>query len=166
MKKITKLLMALVLVLSIVPVHAASLSNYAQNLFIDHILRGITASATTPTSYYVALYTTPCTQAGPGTEVSGGAYARQPIARSQAAWTSTQGVAGVPSTGTSGTVSNANAITFPTATTNWGIVSHFGIVDTSTAGNMILCIPLTTPISITIGSSDSFSIGTLSWSIN
>ena len=170
MKKITKLLTALALVsalaLSALPAQALSLSDYGENLVVDSLLRGTQMSATTPSTYYVALYTSACSDTGPGTEVSGTTYARQPIARSQAAWTGTQGTANVASSGTSGTVGNTTTITFPTATTNWGTVTYLGIIDAVTGGNMILCIPLTTPMNITTGSTDSLGAGTLTFQID
>lgn len=68
-----------------------------------------------PASVYVGLFTTAPTDAGTGgTEVSGGAYARQAIAAGTggaAAWNA-------PS-GTPRQISNVNTITFPTPTADW-----------------------------------------------
>jgi alkylation response protein AidB-like acyl-CoA dehydrogenase len=52
---------------------AGSLSNYAENKVLDHVLG--TTSYTKPTTY-VALYTVAPTDSTAGTEVTGGSYAR------------------------------------------------------------------------------------------
>lgn len=98
----------------------AAMSNYLENALINATLRN--TSYTSPASVFVALFTTDPTDAGTGTEVSGGSYARQ-----SATFTS-------PSNGSS---TLAADVTFPTATGNWGTVTHFGIYDASTAGNLL-----------------------------
>jgi hypothetical protein len=98
----------------------AAMSNYLENALINATLRN--TSYTTPTTVYVGLFTADPTDANTGTEVTGGSYARQ------------SGSFGAPSNGSSTT--NAN-ITFPTATGNWGTVTHFGIYDALTTGNLL-----------------------------
>lgn len=98
----------------------AAMSNYLENALINATLRN--TSYTSPATVYVALFTTDPTDAGTGTEVSGGSYARQ-----AATFTS-------PSNGSS---TLAADVTFPTATGNWGTVTHFGIYDASTSGNLL-----------------------------
>jgi hypothetical protein len=68
-------------------------------------------SATTLTgvAVEVALCTTAPTDSAAGTEVTGGSYARQACGFT---------------TATAGTVSNTSDITFPTATADWGTVTH------------------------------------------
>lgn len=97
-------------------------SNYLENKVIDHILRN-TAYSTPGTSIYIALYTTDPGEADGGTEVSGGSYARVQCT----GWDA-------PS---NGATQNTAAITFPTATANWGTVTHVGIRDASSAGNLL-----------------------------
>jgi len=145
---------------------AGSLSDYAENTFVDHILRGSSYSATTPTNYYVALYSTACTDASAGTELTGGSYARVAIARSASAWNGTHGNTAGASSGTNGTVSNAAAVTFPAATADWGTATHWGIVDASSGGNMITCAALTANRTITNGSTASFAAGALTFQID
>ena len=96
-----------------------------------------TGAATRPTAWYLALFTTDPTDAGSGTEVStsGTAYARQ-----SASFT----VSG-------DTASNSAAIEFPTATASYGTVTHVGIFDASTAGNLIAHAALTTSKAIDTG---------------
>ena len=56
---------------------AAAMTNYLANAIRDHVLRN--TAYTSPTTVYVALFTTATTEAGGGTEVTGGSYARQSI---------------------------------------------------------------------------------------
>src|SRR5262252_6714106 len=94
---------------------------------LNHIV-GKTTIFTLPTSY-VALFTAVGVDAGTGfTEVSGGNYAR--VATAAADWNSASGSA--PSS-----ITNANALTFPTATASWGNVIAFGLYDASSAGNLL-----------------------------
>jgi hypothetical protein len=101
-----------------------------------------------PTAY-VGLYTAAPTDAGGGTEVSGNNYAR--VATAGADWAAASG----------GATSNANAITFPTPSGSWGTVTHFGIFDASTAGNLLWWGLLTTSKTIGSGDSASFAAGAL-----
>lgn len=112
------------------------LSNAASNLLIDLIFRA--QSYTWPATLYAALYTAAPSNAGGGTEVSGGSYARAAIASSLTAWCGTQAVASTSaSSGTGGRISNNAALTYPAATGNWGTVSHEGLFDAATAGNLM-----------------------------
>jgi hypothetical protein len=117
----------------------AEFSNYLENALINAVLRN--TSYTSPTTVYVALFTSDPTDAGSGTEVSGGSYARTSI------------TFGAPSNGV--TTSNADC-TFPQATASWGTVSHIGLYDASTSGNLLFHTPLDT--SKTIDSGDIFKI--------
>ena len=121
------------------------LSNYLENALINATLLG--TAYTSPATVYLALYTSDPTDADTGTEVSGGAYARQSIAF------------GAPSNGVATNSANVN---FPQATANWGTVSHIGIRDASTAGNLLYYAPLTTARSILTGDTLSFLTGQVS----
>lgn len=140
----------------------SAMSDYLENKLIDHVFRG--QSYTLPV-LYVGLLTAAPSDAGGGTEVSGNAYARVKAAAgaSQALtdWKSTQNDS-LASSGTGGNTTNTNAITFPTPTATWGTVTHFGIYDASTGGNLLFWGALT--ISKTINQSDTvtFPSGTLS----
>jgi hypothetical protein len=98
----------------------AEMSNYLENALINGTLRGTTFTA--PAAVYVSLHTADPTDAGTGTEVSGGSYVRQ--AATFAA----------PSNGVSATSADIN---FPQATGNWGTIGWIGIWDASTTGNML-----------------------------
>ena len=97
-------------------------------------------SVTRPTAWYIGLFTTDPTDAGTGTEVSGGSYVRE---------AATFSVAGDTATTTA-------AIEFPTATASWGTITHIGVYDASTAGNLIAHAALTA--SKTINTDDVFRI--------
>ena len=119
----------------------AEFSNFLENALINAVLRNTTY--TSPATVYVSLYTTDPTDADTGTEVSGGSYARTAVTM------------GAPSNGVS---TNSADVTFPTATASWGTVSHIGIHDASTSGNLLFHTPLDT--SKTIDSGDIFKIST------
>jgi len=121
-------------------------SNYSENLVINVLLRG--SSHTGAATIYVGLFTTDPTDADTGTEVTGGSYARTAV------------TFGVPSNGVS---TNSADVEFPQATASWGTVSHIGIYDASTSGNLICHTPL--DVSKTIDTGDIFKIATSSLSI-
>jgi hypothetical protein len=98
----------------------AEISNYLENALINGTLRATTFTA--PTTVYISLHTADPTDAGSGTEVSGGSYIRQSVTFA------------APSNGAS--ASNAD-ITFPQATGNWGTIGWIGIWDAQTTGNML-----------------------------
>lgn len=115
------------------------MSNYLENALINATLRN--TSYTSPTTVYVSLHTADPTDAGTGTEVSGGSYARK------------SATFAAPSNGVS--ASSAD-VTFDQATGSWGTITHIGIWDALTTGNLLYHTPLTT--SKTIDSGDIFKI--------
>lgn len=166
MKKIKHIIAVLLMAMAF-SASAVSLNDYSENKIADHVFRGTAFSETAPASYYVALFTTSCTDAAVGTEVTGGSYARVAIARSQAAWNGTHGNATGASSGTGGTISNAGTLTFPAPTANWGSITAFGVLDASTAGNPIVCTDLTTPKTVNnADSAPAFAIGALTIQID
>jgi|SRR5262245_15401652 len=106
----------------------ANASDYLEGQLRAHIFR--TASFTKPTALYVALYTAAPSDAGGGTEVTGGSYARQNVPPLDANWTA--------ASSTDGITTNAADITFPVPSATWGTVSHFGIHDAVTSGNLLV----------------------------
>lgn len=105
----------------------SAMSDYLEQELRKHIFR--TGSFTKPAALYVALFTAAPSDAGGGTEVTGGSYARVQRDPLDANWTA-------PDT-TGGVTANAAAITFPSPTANWGTVTHFGIFDASSGGNLL-----------------------------
>lgn len=116
-----------------------ALSNFLENAVLNHVLRN--AAYTQPAGLYVALYTATPSDTGGGTEVTGGAYARQSATFSAAA---------------NGSTSNSADITFPVASAGWGTVTSIGIFDAVTAGNLLWWGALTT--SKAIATNDQFKI--------
>ena len=119
----------------------AGKSNYLEGQLLNLTLR--TQVAWKPTAVYVALLTAAPTDAGGGTEVSGGSYARVAVSQLDANWAA-------PS-GTPRSTSNSNSITFPTPSANWGSITHFAIYDASTAGNLLYWAVLTTAKTVNNG---------------
>lgn len=153
--------LAIVAALSFAPVASAqSLTDYAENKLIDHIFRGI--SFTAPSVLAVGLFTSACSDSAPGTEVSGGSYARAVLNPSDSNWKSTQGTTSGASSGTGGQTKNAVQIDFPAPTGNWGSVSHFGIFDASSGGNMLICQALSSAKTVNNGdAAPSFAVDAL-----
>jgi hypothetical protein len=122
------------------------MANYLENALINGTLRGTTYTA--PTTVYVALYTNDPTDADTGTEVSGTAYARQAV------------TFGAPS---NGATTNSAAVEFPQAGGSWGTVTHIGIRDALTTGNLLYHTAL--DASKTIATGDVFRIASGSLSV-
>ena len=123
----------------------AAMSNYLENALINAVLRN--TSYTSPSVVYVGLYTSDPTDANTGTEVSGGSYARKAV------------TFGAPSNGVS---SNSALIEFNQATANWGTVTHMGILDASTGGNLLFHGALTSSKTIENGDVFKFDASSLS----
>lgn len=123
----------------------AGKSDYLENKILDHVLRNV--AYTPPATVYAGLYTTGPTDAGGGTEVSGNAYARKAIAFGAAA---------------GGVTSNSGVITFDAPTpAAWGTVSHIGIFDAASAGNLLYWAPLAVARVTAIGEPPFFAIGAI-----
>lgn len=112
-----------------------SFSNYLETEILDHVFGG--NAYTAPSTLYLALFTSNPDEGGTGTEVStsGTAYARQTV---------TFTVSG-------NTATTDAAVEFPTATASFGTVSHIGVYDASTAGNLLGYAALTTAKAIDTG---------------
>lgn len=106
---------------------------------------------------YLALFTVAPTDAGGGTEVSGGAYARQAISMAAAATVSSVS-----------SKSNDAQILFPIATAAWGTIVAYGVFDAATAGNMRWQRNLTAGEQRAINTSDQYrvSVGALTFSLS
>lgn len=126
---------------------AGNLTNYLENKLIDHFLG--TTSYTMPTDVYVALFTVSPGEAGGGTEVTGGSYARKVATFTAAASGATSNDANVDFTG------------MPAATT-----VAIGIFDAITSGNMLLYGTLTTNKTTDAGDTLRIATGDLDISID
>ncbi len=123
----------------------AEMSNFLENALINATLRNTTY--TSVATVYVSLWTSDPTDAGTGTEVSGGSYARTAV------------TFGAPSNGAS---TNSADVTFPTATGSWGTVGWIGINDASTSGNLLYHTALDTAKAIDTGDIFKITTGNLS----
>lgn len=128
----------------------SALSTYLENKLVDHVLRN-TAYTTPGTSVYVGLvkyYIADTLEAGTLTEeASGGSYARVQVTAWDAA--------------SNGATANTNAITFPTASADWGMISGVIISDAASAGNVLLHGSLTTARDVKNGDVFKFNAGDL-----
>jgi hypothetical protein len=124
----------------------AALSDHAEKLLLDWLMTS--GTATRPTAWYVALYTAAPSDSGGGTEVSGSGYSRQAVAFDAAA---TPG----------GTTSNTGAVTFTASGGSFGTVTHVGIFDASTAGNLLWHGAMTASKTVGDGDTLEFSIGNI-----
>jgi len=100
----------------------AGLTNYLEDKIMNHVFGTTTYSK--PTNWYVGLLTATPSDSAAGTEVTGGSYARQVCAFT------------ITGSGTAQAV-NTSAITFPTATADWGIVGWIGIYDSLSGVNLV-----------------------------
>lgn len=167
MKMIKNGLIGLLLTLATFAASATSLTDYYENVIVDHLFRATALSESAPASYYVGLLTGACSDSAAGTEATGGSYARVGVTRATASWKGTHGSTTGASSGTNGTISNAGAITFPSPTANWGTISHFAIYDASTAGNQIICQALTASKTVNSGdAAPAFAIDALTIQID
>jgi hypothetical protein len=118
---------------------ADNLSDYAENALLDH---SVNDGAMTVPGCFLALFTAAPSDSGGGTEVSGGSYARQSVPA--ASWAAASG----------GSKTTSADVNFPTASASWGTITHIGLFDAVTAGNLLWHGPLTA--SKAIGSGDVF----------
>lgn len=126
---------------------AGNLTNYLENKLIDHFLG--TTTYTKPAAVYIGLFTVAPSDAGGGTEVTGGSYARQAATFSAA------------SSGATSNDSNVDFTGMPAATT-----VAIGIFDASTSGNMLLYGTLTTNKTTDAGDTLRIATGDLDISID
>jgi len=126
------------------------MSDYLEGKFIDYVLRGGTFAS--PASVYLALFTATPSDAGGGTEVSGGAYARKQLT-------------GAFDAAASRTTSNTSVITFPTATAVWGLVTSVGIFDASSGGNLLFYGSFSSNLQVDTGDTLSIAAGALDISL-
>ncbi len=112
----------------------AQMSDYLESKLIDHVFRNI--SFITPGVIHVALYSSDPTDTDIGTELEVGTspgYARQTVSMGADA---------------NGVSLNDAEILFPAATGDWVTITHIGIRDESTGGNLLMHKALTTAVSV------------------
>lgn len=124
----------------------AALSDHAEALLLDWLMT--TGTATRPTNWYVALYTAAPSDSGGGTEVSTGGYARQAVTFAAA-------------TSPGGTTSNTGTVSFTASGAAYGTVTHIGIFDAVSGGNLLWHGAMTASKTIADGDTLEFSAGNI-----
>ncbi|MDC1104836.1 hypothetical protein OAS61_00440 [Candidatus Thioglobus sp.] len=99
----------------------SAMSDYLENEILDHILA--TGAYTMPSAIYIGLSTGSFGDDASGTELNGNGYTRKVMAFDAAV---------------AGTADNSGAVEFSAATASWGTVSHFGLFDASSGGNLLI----------------------------
>ena len=120
-------------------------SNYLENALLNAVLRN--TSYTSPTTVYVDLYTSNPGEGNTGTEVSGGSYARKSVAFNSP---------------NDGVCTNSASVEFAQATASWGTISHMGLLDAITSGNLLYYANVTTSKTIESGDIFKFAAGDIS----
>lgn len=128
-------------------------STYLANKIANHVYRA--TSYTSPTTVYAALFTSTASlaelKAGTLTnEVTGGSYARVAV------------TFGAPTDGDG----SATTTTFTAATAGWGVVRFVGIMDASTAGNVLTYAQLSSDVTINSGNTFQFNSGALAETVD
>ena len=133
-----------------------SMTDVGEKALLNYLFRN-TAIGLDGTNVWVALFTTTPTDSTTGTEVSGGSYARVAVVRTGAGWDA--------ASGTLGTTQNTGAITFATATADWGTVTGFGIclsLSGALSTDLLYWGALTANKTVSNGDTASFAAGALS----
>ena len=128
----------------------AALSDHAEALLLDWLMTN--GAATRPTAWYVGLYTAAPSDAGGGTEVSGNGYAREAVTFAAA-------------TSPGGTTSNTGAVSFTASGGDWGTITHIGIHDALSGGNLLWHGAMTASKTVADGDTLEFSIGNIDLTI-
>jgi hypothetical protein len=139
----------------------AGKTHYLEDALLNHLFR--TTSFAQLGTVYIALFTAAPTDAytsgsPTGTECTGTNYARASLDTTNSTWTLTAG-SGV----TAASVANTSTVTFSPnpGSGGWGLVTHFGIFDSLTTGNLLYWGSLTVSKTINSGDTVSFSAGSL-----
>lgn len=104
-----------------------------ENEVLDELLGNATLM---PNPVYIGLMTAEPNDDGTGVvEPSGGSYSRVSVANTLVEWPAASG----------GSKANANIISFPTATAGWGDITHYGIFDALSGGNLLAFGALNVP---------------------
>jgi hypothetical protein len=125
----------------------AGFTNYLEDKVMGHLFG---ATAYTAPTWYVGLLTAAPSDSAAGTPVAGGGYVRKAVT-----WT-------VTGTGTAQAVNTA-AIEWDAATADWGTITHAGLYDALSGGNLGAQVQLTqadfsTANPKTVNSGDVFKI--------
>lgn len=98
----------------------SAMSDYLELKFLEHFTG--TSSTSSPSAVYLGLSTASLQDDNSGTELTGNNYSRKAITFASAS---------------SGSIASNAAVEFNAATGSWGSVSHFGIYDAASSGNLL-----------------------------
>lgn len=127
-----------------------SATNFLEDKFLQTTLTG--NSYTGPATVYVALYSSAPGESGTGTELSGSGYSRQ-----AATFTVDTG---------NGVATNTGNVVFGNATADWAVAVAYGIVDASTAGNILYSGALAPTLTLKNSYNLTFPTGNITVSVN
>jgi hypothetical protein len=144
---------------------AGSKSDYLENLFLDTVLGGTNSSTYVapatdlgPASVWIGLWTTAGSlddtstgDAANEVSTSGTGYGRLEVVNNTSNWPAAA----------SGVKQNGQPITWDPAELAWGTINQFAICDDETSGNILFWGDITTPKTINLGDTASFSSGSL-----
>lgn len=128
----------------------SNLTDYAEKLVLDWLLTG--DAVTRPPALYVALFSSATDDTGAGTELVGNGYARELVTVSSA---SSPG----------GTTSNSNDLLFEATGVDWDTITHMGIYDAVSGGNLLWQGAVTEPTLITVGQIFVFIVGSIDFTL-
>lgn len=128
-----------------------SFSIYTSAALLNYMF-GKTSDFGTQPTIYIALSKADPTDNGSGLDEPGDTYARQ--LHAAAGWVAA--TSADPSV-----ITNATAVTFPTAGASWGTITHFALYTAVTGGTCLGSSSLTTDKTPTDGDTPSFAIGEL-----
>lgn len=120
----------------------AQLSTFMEEVLLDNLL--------TYAPFHIALYTSDPQDDNLGTEVSALSYARQPITFAR----------------TNSELDNTGSVAFPEATESWGTITHIGILDQASGGNLIMHGPLATDKPIDTGETITFPVASVNFELD
>lgn len=127
-----------------------SISDFLENELLDHVFN--VGSYSPPATVYLGLSTADPTDDASGlAEPSGNGYVRKAITFSG---------------GTTRTIRQAADVTFDQATGSWGTLSHWGVFDAESAGNMLSHGQLGTSKAVVSGNTPSVSAPQIQISFN
>lgn len=133
---------------------AGSKSDYLEQKSLDHVLGG--PDYTRVATVYVAAFTAAPTDAGGGTEVTGGSYARVAVTNNATNFPAATGTS--PASKTNGT-----PVTFAVATAAWGTVVAGAVYDALTGGNLLYWGTLSANKTIDINDQLVFAAGAITF---
>ena len=127
-------------------------ANYWENKVLNHLFGKGNYS---PPTIYLALSTAAPADDGSGlAEPSGNGYSR--VQTSASDWNQAS----------SGSIDNAEDITFPQASGSWGTITHFALFDSASGGNLLAYGTLSTPIVINEFDAARFEAGDIETGLN